>query len=610
MKDRYLDFLQPIKRNSDYVFAFMKIGSGRKLFALDVVIIVIMLFDLYQIYKLNLDVYHFSFANRIWQAIDLPYIGLAVLLVYIPPGLSALTNFFFRDTKTFRTRSIPLRLRGPLLAFHFFVSFAFVFLISISHELQILSGSKTDFGAVAPLVESSFEYSPLYSSIYLKLLTGGGVFLLIVRYIVAAFVNRRDLATEFELWFRLSDTSTDYFPKQRSNLIFVNTASMAPPINWITTKEEFHRHKYQVKVPTSDDAKNYLMRAAEESRSLLREYLFQDGETASKNNFSIEFLPGTSRCLEVGLTQIQNLHTIIVSPYEHPSQLKVVEWFVDLNRQVQLKKLDMQYSILSEGWTEQKSWLIDAIKTAIPQDANGKVAILISDVHFLSGLVINVTEIITELRPNYGASNLVFIVDGSQSVGNLLKPFDAEILHDDDFYYFSAHKWLLSPNTCGVLVAKVDPDRYNIYPYDMFGPVPPSATVDPGVIFGIRSSLEYLIGKKMFRLNKFHEKSSLLKAYFIEKISEKYEVIESKSQEMNQSIFIALRPRTGHWWKEDTKNNFWLQITQDGVDLSVIELEGLEPQTWWLRVSFPYFLQLHLLKQLIKHLKARVRSIN
>ncbi|MDQ1640152.1 MAG: cysteine desulfurase / selenocysteine lyase [Pyrinomonadaceae bacterium] len=606
MKDKLKDKLKSLVRKADSIFALMKIGSGWKLFYFDVFILAFILFDGWAIYNLNLDMSHFSFFRRIWEAINPYYLTIAVLIIYLPPIISALVDFLFRDAESFKEKTIPLRFRSLLLIFHFFISIVFVFVMSISHELQVLSGFKTGFGSPAIL---SYDYRPLYSWISLWAVTIGSILVVVAKPILSALANRKDVGTEFNLWFKLSDTASEYFPKQRESLIFVNTASMAPSINWIITREESYRHSYQKRVPTSDDAKEYLRAAAEKCRDGLRGYLFQD-TAARAPQFSIEFLPGTSRGLEVGLNQIDKLDTIIVSPYEHPSQDKVVEWFAALNPSIKHTRLKMEYSILKRGWSEQKSWLLGQIRSAIPVEANRKVAILLSEVHYLTGMVINVDEIIKTLRVDY--SNLVFMVDGSQAAGNLLKPFNrlADNLHREDFYYFSAHKWLLSPNTCGVLIAEQNPSRYKVYPYDLFGAELPSATIDPGVIFGIRSSLKFLIGNKMFHLKKFHEKSNHLKSYFMKNIGEQFEVIESASHEMNQSNFIAVRPRSGNRWKEETRQEFWNQITKDGVDLTVVPLDGAEANTWWLRISFPYFLQLHLLKQLIKHLKARVTSIN
>jgi selenocysteine lyase/cysteine desulfurase len=592
-----------LKKIFSNFLAVLKIGSGRKLFVFDLIAWSIITYDLIKIKSQHLYFY-------LWPKLTVGTLVLAGLLIYVPPLISAYINFVFRNVKIFRN-TIGSYWRDRSFIFHWITSLAFALYIAISSELKVLSGFQATYVNSITTTLSSYEYSPFYHDVVYKIAWS---FLLGFIISVASFFGyRKELKSELILWFRLANSSSDYFPKQKANLIFVNTASMAPTINWISTKEESYRHTYQKKVPTSDDAKHYLTSAAEESRGLLREYLFQENRERG-GEFSVEFLPGTSRALEVGLTQIENLGTVVVSPYEHPSQNDVVEWFVaTFNPSIKHEKLRMDYSVLHKSWHEQKARLIEQVRSAISAaDHSKKIAILISEVHYLTGMVIIVNEIIEDLRPNYRNSSLVFMVDGSQSVGNLLRPLNtlANNLHREDFYYFSAHKWLLSPNTCGVFVAEQNASRFAIQPYDLFGAGLPSATVDPGVIFGIRSSLQYLIGHKMANLKKFNETSNLLKSYFVENIGDQFEVIQSDSKEMNRSLFIAVRPRSGYRWKDESVEDFWIQITGAGVDLTRLDLEGSDAQTWWLRISFPYFVQLHLLKQLIKHLRARVTSIN
>jgi hypothetical protein len=79
---------------------------------------------------------------------------------------------------------------------------------------------------------------------------------------------------------------------------------------------------------------------------------------------------------------------------------------------------------------------------------------------------------------------------------------------------------------------------------------------------------------------------------------------------MNRSNFVAVHPRSGYRWKEKSVKEFWEKIRDDGVDLTVDKLDGSDSTKWWLRISFPYFLQPHLIKQLIKHLESRVISVN
>ena len=585
---------------SDWFFAFLKIGSGWLLLLFDVIVWVLICLDLNLIRTLDLDVFYLSLAlKRAWELFGLSHLGVAAAIFFFPPLLNGLLSFLSRNVEVLR-ETISSNVRHLFLGFHFFTSVIFAVFVSLTTELQVLSG-----------VDGNFAAS--YESISYKFITrlvGGSAVFVVVAGIFAKFLGKSSWA-EFKFWFKLSDTSTDYFPRQRANLVFANTASMAPPIEWIRNKEKTYRYEYQRLVPTSDDAKEYLLEKAELSRDLIRDYLFP--EKMDRVNFSIDFLPLTSRGLEIGLTQISELRKIVLSPYEHPSQKRVIEWFKAIHPQVEYEALEMDYSILHRSWNEQRAWLLKGLKNAIPKNTDGgKVAILISEVHYLTGLVLNVTEIIQSLRAEPEYAHLVFMVDGSQSVGNLLEPFNdlGKHLRGEDFYYFSAHKWLLSPNTCGVLITRTHPDRYKVRPYDLFWADLPSSTIDPGVIFGIQSSLEYLIAKKKLRLNRFHEKSSSLKARFIAEMREQFEIVQSTSHEMNRSNFVAVRPRSGYRWKEASRKDFWDKIRRNGVDLTLDKLDESDPSMWWLRISFPYFLQLHMLKRLISHLKGRVITVN
>ncbi len=593
----------------DDIFAYIRIGSDKKLLIFDFSIWGMILYDLFAIKSLRLDVYHLSFIQNIWENFSIKYISIAVLLIYIPPILIASLNFLLRDTRPFRN-TLPTRYKNIIFIIHFITAIGLSFFMSISSELQLLSGEKRIFDSSGGFSSSTSEYTPLYSTLLIILATIPSLGIIITTIGKFFSDRKKNSKEEFTLWFNLADTSRDYFPKERGDLIFVNTASMAPSINWVNKREESLRNLYQKKVPTSDDARTYLKECSEDSREFLREYLFQD--TSDKSTFSIEFLPGTSRGLEVGLTHIENVEKIILSPYEHPGQYNVVKWFAGLKQNIDHTMLEMNHLKLNDQWDTQKKWLIKSINDALPTATDKKVAVLLSEVHYVTGLYINVKEIMEELRPDHRNSNIVFIIDGSQSVGNLKKPFNdfKDCLHNGDFYYFSAHKWLLSPNTCGVLVAKQNDDRRKITPYDIFGKNLPTATIDPGVIFGINASLEYLIGNNMFHFNKFYEKSQLLKTYFKERIIERFEIIESQTKEMNESNFIALRPKKSFKWKDKNVHEFWKEITQAGVDLTLIHPTETGDKTWWLRISFPYFLQLHSLKQLIRHLNNRVFNVN
>src|SRR5215210_914070 len=98
-----------LKKTNNF-FALIKIGSGRKLFLLDLILWIIILYDLYVITTLHIDVYHLVSARNIWNAFNANFVATAAIVIYVPPLISALVNFLFRDLRQFR-ETIPSRFR-------------------------------------------------------------------------------------------------------------------------------------------------------------------------------------------------------------------------------------------------------------------------------------------------------------------------------------------------------------------------------------------------------------------------------------------------------------------------------------------------------------------
>lgn len=578
--------------------AFFRIGSDYKLLLFDLVLVLILIIDLIKIKEYNLFVYDFYTLISIWEIISFKIIILLFVLIYAPPILICLMNFTFHKVAKINS-TLSASKKNAIFLFHFAICIAFVYFLSISLKLQIYSGILSK-----GIEEDKFLYTPLISIIFSYTLTYLALVSIIIRPIYnlakAGFDNVKN---DWNLWFELADIANDYYPKQKHNLVYVNSASMAPIIRWISNKTEIYRDNYQTRIPTSDDARRFLIGKAEKCRELIISHLVDDENL--KHAFDIEFLPGTSRALEIGLTRIDNLKKIILSPYEHPSQYDVVKWLTNRIPEISHEFIPLDFSKLENNWQTQKRYIIQSIKNSTKQ-INGKIAIILSEVHYKTGLFINISELIHAIRPDYFTSNFVFVIDGSQSMGNIVNPFSsfAKSLRGDDFYYFSAHKWLLSPNTCGVLIKEHERNPYKNKPYDLLGTELPTSTIEPSVVFGLCASLEFLIEDKL--IYKFKETSMSLKSYFIDKIGDTYKVIHSSTSSMNISSFLAIKPNDSFKWKETNLDVFWKRIRERGLDLSVIDLSHTEEKTWWLRISFPYFLQLYNLKRLIKYLKEMV----
>jgi hypothetical protein len=445
-----------------------------------------------------------------------------------------------------------------------------------------------------------------------------GVLFPVVGIIVKDILYKgRELSREFDFW-RLIGAVGEYQPAYGDEIIYVNSASMAPSIKSINNQTMSYYYKYQRAVPTSDIARNFLLERAEAARALLNRYLLNDDK--HKKLLHAEFFPGTSRALEAGILRIGDITHIVLSPYEHPSQVDVVRWLCETQRDITYTDLRPQSpAFFQGGWSQQKTQVCEALEKEISKKPTGKVAIVLSEVHYITGIHVRVGEIMEELRRRN--NNLVFIVDGSQAVGNLAKPLSsfAGQLVPNDFYYFSAHKWLLSPNTCGVLISQVTNSQ--LHPYDVFGFTLPTSTIDPNTIFGLVSALEFLFdGRGLF--GRFSEISRFSREQFRAIVSikdSKLEIVESVTTDLSASLFLAVRPGIGYRWKYDNKS-FWEEIRRRGVDLTVIpegvphfegeKSDGARVDSYLLRVSFPYFLTGKNVKNLVGHLNALIVRAN
>lgn len=177
----------------------------------------------------------------------------------------------------------------------------------------------------------------------------------------------------------------------------------------------------------------------------------------------------------------------------------------------------------------------------------------------------------------------------------------------------------MSPNTCGVLIS-IRNDLQTIQPYDAFGIELPTSTIDPNTVFGLVAALEFLFeGTPLF--DRLRTQSLVSRDYFVnlaEQAGNRFELIRSANAELNASLFVAVRPRSGSQWRYN-KERFWANLAKRGVDLTVVQEAAPHFQTpehdeesrhYLLRVSFPYFLVGRNVRRLTKHLNELLEDAN
>jgi hypothetical protein len=164
----------------DGFFAFLRIGSGWLLLVFDLAAWALIAFDLKSIRTLGLEVFHFSLAmERAWELFGPPYVLLAGAIFFIPPLLSGLVSFLLRNVNI-RRAPISGKVRHLFLSFHFVTSVTFAVFVSLTAELQVLSGLNGDFS-------SAYES---YSYEFIKWMLGGGAVFVVIASILARFLGK------------------------------------------------------------------------------------------------------------------------------------------------------------------------------------------------------------------------------------------------------------------------------------------------------------------------------------------------------------------------------------------------------------------------------------
>ncbi len=538
------------------------------------------------------------FLNMFWSLETLKLV--LVFGLFVPIAMIALKFLLF--SRRMHRDSVGPDLRNVFISFHgLFVLLAIYFSNAVDH-LQSMSGIVTDESGRHFAFEPILGTAELYYGIMIL-----NALPILVELGAYKFGNKslKNLKSRFVNWLNLADQISYFLPDFRSTFIYANNASLAAPIRIIEQQTRQLRWQYQKSVPTTEVAKNFVLAKASECQQALSNYM-TNGDKVLMKEMQIDFLPGTSRALEVGLCLTSNLQAVILSPYEHPSQKKVVDWFCAQHK-IQSYMDDCDYRKFARNQKEQSKYLLSSVKRNL-KETTGKVAVVLSEVNYLTGFRIDVQYLIQKIRKCTGG-DIVFFIDGSQAVGNIVAPYRPFMhsLEVEDYYYFSGHKWLLSPVPCGVLVSSKRNYRSK-KSYDMWGDDLPSATIDPDSVFGLNSSVNFLMKDK--KIKQFRKMSMELRERFETKVKQdlKLNIFDFDLELDDQSQFCAVRPADGMKWNYDNALDFEEGLKRMAIDLTLVDLHG-KADGFWLRLSFPYFLENREVDQIYRLLSKLVRPV-
>ncbi len=348
--------------------------------------------------------------------------------------------------------------------------------------------------------------------------------------------------------------------------------AVAPEIRWIRNSTNELVQLYQDYVPGSARATGLLLGLAEECRALIKELLLG---SVDRENCRIEFVGGTSRAVEIALARTGRPQKVIISPFEHPSVTEVAKWFVSVSG-AELCQLRFSPQDHFRSWQDQENILVGQIVDAAAEAETA--ALVLSEVNYATGVVVPVEQVIDRLYEFTGQSRLKVILDGAHAAGNNQHPRGIDRCAS---YVFSAHKWLLAPEPCGVIVShKPSPD--GLVPYDAWNSTLPATTVNVHMVAGLASSLRFL---KKLGLEKIWEHSRLLRRRFVGRMQTLFNVVGEESG-MGTSLLLAISPRPEKRWKfSGAELSAYLQ--SNSVHALVM---NIDPEVPWIRVAFPCFI--------------------
>lgn len=353
---------------------------------------------------------------------------------------------------------------------------------------------------------------------------------------------------------------------------------------------------YQRNVPGSRLAASYLEGLANSCRNKIIELLRIESD---RDKISIEFYSGTSRAIEVSITRAPKPLKVIISPYEHPSEVKVIDWLVT---HLGIEKVSLSISIdcFERNWdTIEKE--IETQLREIVKDGSRNYLFVVSEVSYFTGMIVPVKRIMDKFRRVNGV-NLLFLIDASHSVGNFKECFGGGnlTLEKNDSYIFGSHKWLLAAEPCGVLILNSEGSELSNSLYDSWSHNLPETTVGVLKIANFLSSLEFFLEGN--RYDTLLVLSKKMKKYFIESVSDKFHVIGYLSRQ-EQSNLIAIKPKDGYVWKESTRESLTHFFAKNGVNCLVLDKD---PRVFWLRLTFLYFITYSENKRLKKILEKSI----
>lgn len=579
-----------------YAFKNIWVGVSRFLIPLYALIGLLIWFDVRRFWNLGLTLREAQAFSAYYTIIDYNILSIILFSVLLPIFFTIL-KYLLRNRLREKLDTTTRKWKYFTLMLHCLFHLGLLYLYWLSPYMQYLSGYVFDHGSINFLYESKY-YAFVNGIAWPLNILAAIVFA--IQLVLSLRLSGEDpirIIKHYNLWLSLADPEGEFYPVNNKRLNF-NAGGISPQIKYVSKKVKAKEKIYQEAVPGSRDAAAYLLQLSNNCKSVIYHLLNIDN---SDHRLRIEFHTGTSRALELAIARIPRPLKIILSPYEHPSEYEVVKWLSSLN-EVELIPINLPATLYHRDWELHEAALGEQLNEIVCNDHYNYVFIL-SEVYYATGMVVPVSRLMDRYRI-IKSKRISFLIDASHSVGNNNKPFGNGrlILDSTDAYIFGSHKWLFSPEPCGVSLLSGDFIHHQNSSYDVWKDDLPVTTVGFARIGSFMSSLELLSDDN--RYLSFMELSGLMRDEFVKSISDKFTVVGSSSNQ-RMSNMIAIKPKDGYRWIKTDEESLSSHLYRLGVNCKVI---NKEEDSLWLRLTFLYFITYFDIAQLRSKLESSISS--
>lgn len=481
-----------------------------------------------------------------------------------------------------------------------------VFASKLCTAMERLKGNAMSNGELHNSFNSLLKNFLLHGSQASKLFVG--LLLPIMAPVVLSFFlsERLDLGKSNETAFsryikraKLADLKSEFYPDHGRHVLNLNGGSIAPGIRAIRRKALKLLDEYQDSVPGSKNSRKFLEGYWSKVRQQLLSF-FQDGNDLT--DAEILLFESTTRALAASIVGYPPSRKLFISPWEHPSEIAMAKE-LEAAEIVELHYTAPWPGMFEEPTQKACKKFAGLVREEIQRGSTKTTNIIVvSEVCWATGIPVPVKKLRDMILSDGLRMNIKFIIDGAHSVGNIKNP-DCQ---PADVMLFSGHKWLLCPHPCGIAIIR-DTANCNASRYDSWTCKSlPSSTGDPGTVLGLHAALE--VGANA-RDSVFRARSQELRKRFLEMVENHYLIVGQRDNHNKASQLLSIRPRDSMTWI-DNPDAIEDTLVRKGVSVLPIKMnqENDRDKRFWLRVTFPYFLDFADVERAAKLLRQLVKS--